>query len=68
MPHREVSDLLIRFARETASGMEYLSRKKFVHRDLAARNILLNSNYICKVCAYWLRFIDGTPQGPFSTS
>ena len=30
--------------------MEYLSRKKFVHRDLAARNILLDSNYICKVC------------------
>ena len=38
----------LRFCREIAAGMAYLSQKSFVHRDLAARNILLDERMSCK--------------------
>ncbi len=41
--------LFLRFAKEIAAGMEYLSTKAFVHRDLAARNVLVNEALSCKV-------------------
>ena len=46
LPHK-----LLRFCREIADGMKYLSNKGFVHRDLAARNILLDGKIKCKVSA-----------------
>ena len=40
---------LLKFSREIALGMDYLSKKSFVHRDLAARNVLLDDSLTCKV-------------------
>ena len=42
--------MLLRFSKEIAAGMDYLSQKSFVHRDLAARNLLLDRALTCKVC------------------
>ena len=41
--------LFIKFSKDIAAGMSYLSKKSFVHRDLAARNILLTHDLNCKV-------------------
>ncbi|XP_051845201.1 tyrosine-protein kinase receptor UFO isoform X1 [Antechinus flavipes] len=35
---------LVKFMADIASGMDYLSTKRFIHRDLAARNCMLNEN------------------------
>ena len=39
----------LRFSKQIALGMDYLSKKLFIHRDLAARNILLDDALNCKV-------------------
>ena len=41
--------MFLKFARNIAAGMAYLSNKSFVHRDLAARNVLLDDSLTCKV-------------------
>ena len=45
----EVQIMFLKFAKDIAAGMDYLSQKSFVHRDLAARNILLDKSLTCKV-------------------
>lgn len=45
----DLQTMFLRFAREIAAGMKYLSRKGFIHRDLAARNVLVTENHTCKV-------------------
>ena len=47
---KDAPKLFIKFGKDIAAGMSYLTRKNFVHRDLATRNVLLSDNLTCKVC------------------
>ncbi|KAI5642987.1 protein tyrosine kinase domain-containing protein [Phthorimaea operculella] len=45
---------LLRFAKDIASGMDYISAKNMVHRDLAARNILVVDKNRVKISDFGL--------------
>ncbi|CAL8069221.1 unnamed protein product [Orchesella dallaii] len=45
---------LIKWAWETAKGMEFLGSKKVIHGDLATRNILLTADHVAKVSDFGL--------------
>ena len=47
--HTKLPLMLLKFSKEIAAGMVYLSGKQFIHRDLAARNILVSESIVCKV-------------------
>ncbi|XP_022109080.1 fibroblast growth factor receptor 3-like [Acanthaster planci] len=68
---KTLSRTLVKFARDVASGMAFLSSQKCVHRDLAARNVLVSDDLVCKVSDFGLardvmniRIYQRQSQGP----
>ena len=55
--HAKLPLILLKFCKEIAAGMTYLSGKQFVHRDLAARNILVSEKIVCKVATCMVNYI-----------
>ncbi|XP_038062509.1 tyrosine-protein kinase receptor Tie-1-like [Patiria miniata] len=49
-----LSRTLVKFARDVANGMAFISSQKCVHRDLAARNVLVGDDMVCKVSDFGL--------------
>ncbi|XP_038062375.1 fibroblast growth factor receptor 2-like [Patiria miniata] len=68
---KSLSKTLVKFARDVANGMAYISSQKYVHRDLAARNVLVGDDLVCKVSDFGLardvmntRIYQRESQGP----
>ncbi|XP_033641394.1 fibroblast growth factor receptor 1-like [Asterias rubens] len=65
------SKTFVKFAKDVASGMEFLSSQNCIHRDLAARNVLVSEDMVCKVADFGLardvmnvRIYQRQSQGP----
>ncbi|XP_022111394.1 tyrosine kinase receptor Cad96Ca-like [Acanthaster planci] len=68
---KSLSRTLVKFARDVANGMDFLSSQQCVHRDLAARNVLVSDDLVCKVSDFGLardvmntRIYQRESQGP----
>eukprot|EP00026_Physarum_polycephalum_P004779 Phypoly_transcript_04803.p1 GENE.Phypoly_transcript_04803~~Phypoly_transcript_04803.p1 ORF type:complete len:607 (+),score=85.69 Phypoly_transcript_04803:161-1981(+) len=45
---------VVQLALQVARGMAYLHHNKIIHRDLKSLNLLLDDNYVCKLCDFGL--------------
>ncbi|XP_038064949.1 fibroblast growth factor receptor 1-like [Patiria miniata] len=62
---------LMKFAKDVADGMAFISSQRCIHRDLAARNVLVAEDMTCKVADFGLardvmniRVYERRSQGP----
>ncbi|XP_038064972.1 tyrosine kinase receptor Cad96Ca-like, partial [Patiria miniata] len=62
---------LMKFAKDVADGMAFISSQRCIHRDLAARNVLVAEDMTCKVSDFGLardvmdvRVYERRSQGP----
>jgi tRNA A-37 threonylcarbamoyl transferase component Bud32 len=46
------SDLVITIARQLAEGMAFLHTQEIMHRDLKPENVLLDANFLPKICDF----------------
>jgi serine/threonine protein kinase len=42
----------VKIALDTAKGMVYLHGRKIIHRDMKSYNLLIDENYVCKICDF----------------
>jgi len=50
----------IQFAIDIAKGMAWLAAQNILHRDLKPANVLLDKNWICKICDFGLSQVTKT--------
>lgn len=72
MPNGNLEDLLekrniswkrfFRFAKDIASGLNWLHHKGIIHRDLKPSNLLLTANYHVKIADFGLSHMRNTPS------
>uniref|UniRef100_A0A158R4Q7 Protein kinase domain-containing protein n=1 Tax=Syphacia muris TaxID=451379 RepID=A0A158R4Q7_9BILA len=55
--HKIDKECFCEWSRQIADGMQYLHSKKIIHRDLKSPNILVNDEYVLKICDFGVSHI-----------